>query len=588
MGKSKKVKLLLYIFLTLIPILFLTYIFLTPQISEKQLKDQFKQIGLQVQAEKWDSSFFRKNFTLKNVLLTHPDNIEYPLLQAERLFLSSSPKKIVLLNPKIVFNSFEKDLLPWKKILNYLLSEKVFIEINNGTIEGWADQTFTGVPFQFKAIELKGRPNDLKISTTLVDGFSSLISFAPSARLFQNEDYFFSTRIQFQSFQSFKCFDFKWSNPKEILFTCQSVERNQSHLYLEKPILKVEHTHANRWKLNQFSLASLQKLSHEIFKTTPPAISQISAHEATLYFADKYVFPLFKEILKPVDLSINLKPTDSNWSLSGQIKDSSGSIELQGDRLQPMAQAQFKNISLEKLHPYYYQYLSYQKITGGISGELINAHLKINIKNFKGMGLKQEDPLEKATGLSTPLLLSLLQDKTGIITLEIPFQSDWIKPFAHQTILTLSQNLRQYAEIKLKENQIDSISWYPITFEAGKEALTPRSMKTLLKITQWLSLSENLVLTLQPNQPTLSFATDFSEWNIQTDSKGYKYIVTSEKKALSQKENSIEVLRKKRVQKFIQALLKNKKIRPQQIKTLPPTDQELDAFSYSINSEGMF
>ncbi len=577
MGKSQtKIIVLSILFVLGLSVVF--YIkFITPQLSEKNFFSQLDQIGLKIESSDQKKSFMGQSLKLNNVLIIDSENIEYPLLKADSLFVHFSTGRIVLKNPEVTLVQKSEAWKKWVQIGTTLQDQGSSLEIENGTIQVWENRALKEVPFQINQLSLKGTLPKLKISFNIPEGFSSLITFASSARFFPQDDYLVSTDLDFSNRKKGKLLNFSLKARNETLFQCSRLEWNvHPELKIDcwKPTLILERSHAKRWRVNDFAFRSLNNLIEQTFGEEKKIRPRISIRNATLLFSDKYVFPLFQVSLEKVQAEINHSAGETEWSLIGQVKNSAASIHLNGNNTNPLSEAQFSDFPIQNFYPYTYKLIPYQKIKGTVSGILENKQLNITLSQFKGEKTSAIDTLKEKTGMATPLLLSLLQDSNNQIQLEFPFQSNWEDPLATYTVLALYNKYKDQANISIVGDKIESIDWQPIPFEANKAKLN--------QMAQWLSFSESIILTLQENSLKKGISST-SQWAIKIDKKGYRFLTPQTKSTPSLNLN-VET-GKGRAHIIAERLLKNKDIQPEQISFISTSKQTIDAVNFSLQSK---
>ncbi len=332
MGKSKKIIFLGWGFFALALLAALALFFLPSRITEKKLKEELRQLGVKIQAEKWETASFGKKIILTEVLLTDPENLEYPILQAEKIIASASLKKIAIEKPKAILASPQQSFEPWRKLLAHFVFPQTSVQITDGTLELWKERPFTGVPFQLHEINLKGKLNQLAINAAIPGGLSALISFAPSARLFPKEKHFFSGQFDLSSKNSGKAENLKWNSERETIFQCASLTWHQTfHFDCKKPTLKIERSQMGQWRLGPYATKSLWDLNEELFGARIGRPFHILIQEGNFSFVDKHVFPLFQQTVEKVELSLDPQQNQIHWQFKGKTKNADKEITLEGN-----------------------------------------------------------------------------------------------------------------------------------------------------------------------------------------------------------------------------------------------------------------
>lgn len=330
MGKSKKIIFLGWGFFALALLALLAFFLLPPRFTEKKVKDELLKLGLNIQAEKWETSFLRKRITLTEVLVTDPENLEYPILQAKKITAGSSLKKISIEKPRVILVPSPQSLELWRQLTRHFVLPQTVLQITDGTLELWKERPFSGVPFQLHELNLKGKINHLAVNAAIPSGLSALISFASNARLFPKEKHSFSGQLDLSSKNNGKVENLKWNSERETIFQCAWLTWDQEFRFnCKKPTLKIERSQTGQWRLGPYATKSLWALNEELFGAHPGRPLHILIQEGNFSFVDKHVFPLFQQTVEKVELSLDPQQNQIHWQFKGKTKNADKEINLE-------------------------------------------------------------------------------------------------------------------------------------------------------------------------------------------------------------------------------------------------------------------
>lgn len=584
MGKSKTLIWISVGFLVLL--LLLVWRLSLPRLEKSRINDWLKKFDLKIQAEEWDVSNFGQRLTLKNVLLVASEIVEYPLLSAESIQYTSQFSTLELTRPKIMWVTKENASFRLQTLFAELLNQGMRVKIEEGEIQLWKDQAFTGIPFQLRELQIAGKggaTKKLSVSFKVPGGFSSLKSFAPSSRFFSRDPFFVSAEANYSSLRKGRLKNIQWDGAQGSFFQAKELkwEHNPNlNLKISEPRFEVEYTHAGRWRICGQVVNSLMALKEELFAPRRLSDLELQSTGGTVQLIDKYVFPLFSEALEDVDIFIRPR-----WLWQGKGKLKGGSVDATGGFLEEwfIDKVTFENLPLDSFFSYYHRELPYEGLKGVFSGTLLNEKLDLTFKQVSGtVKAKDEDLLAQEVGLPSPLVFAFLQKDLGELQVEVPFKRDWVKSLAPVLVERLKKELEGFAIVETKGGKINFLSWIPVQFRPGKTDLRDSEQKRLKRLVQWMAFLPEGILEIQANKGTDWGSTPLSQnWVVTLDKEGFRYLSPVKVKE-EELPPTLEKMAAKRIDTVQKFLLQNKKIKAAQIQILPLTELTQDTVSYRL------
>lgn len=238
-------------------------------------------------------------------------------------------------------------------------------------------------------------------------------------------------------------------NWKKLAFA--KIDAGNAPLHFTAGQVTLSSYYAHLWvgpkgKLNLFELlprhAPQSATGNKAPKPFSINIGKVLLQKGNMTFDDQAVHPVYRTNLKDLEGTVQGLSSKSNnaatVTLRGTLADSSP-LKIEG-KIEPFAphfamdiSTSFKNISLIPMNPFAVNYIGYRINKGKLS---LNLKTKINNKQLEGQNRITLDQLtlgrkvntDSAVNAPIKLALSLLENRQGLISLDIPISGDLSAP----------------------------------------------------------------------------------------------------------------------------------------------------------------
>ena len=259
---------------------------------------------------------------------------------------------------------------------------------------------------------------------------------------------------------------------------------------------------------------------------TPPVIEVASfvLERASARFVDQSTTPTFAEELSNVDMNVTpvtTKPGErTRFTASGAIGGGTFKARCEaeaGERTRVALTVEIKDYVVPRANPYLDLYTGWTAtrgtltITGNyaLDGTRLETRHDVVVRGIHLEPVDTRDEVERRVGLPFGLLVSLLKDSRGVISLSVPVAVDLAtRTFEFQDALwsavrTLSLRLVALPFSKIGslfvsgDSKVEAVTIAPVTFEPGTDRLTAETETHLQKIAGFLKDTPAVGLELQ-------------------------------------------------------------------------------------------
>lgn len=333
---------------------------------------------------------------------------------------------------------------------------------------------------------------------------------------------------------------------QQILLSCYQARaelRENSRLFpldlhiqevvLEYPYLQVVRTPAGHFQLFSSSSARDGQLpvSTPIPEPAAPArsftgvhINQTKIRGGEVFFADETLTPPQTVFWQDVRLDLHNAgyppPLAAVFSLHAFNEDGApiqlqGTMERQKEQLLVRVRGEVKRLSLARFNPYLQPHIGYPIRKGALSlnfdlvipGDRVRADTDVTLHDLGLGGARSPAGLEKQVGLPLSLVIALLKDLNGDITLRLPVAGRWNEPGFQLggTILravrdaligAVTSPLKLLGAVFIRKGTIQDFTLKPIRFIPGTSQLHDEGRAQLERLGRFLAQRPELDLRL--------------------------------------------------------------------------------------------
>lgn len=255
---------------------------------------------------------------------------------------------------------------------------------------------------------------------------------------------------------------------------------------------------------------------------------EIAIEDGYMLFLDRTTTPAFSQDLSRLGVTVrdlsNVLGRQRTTMTSQAIVGGDAALELAGElsgigeSLRADLRGEIRDFSLPSANPYADSFIAWifsrgklaAKIHYQIEGDVITAEHEVLFDKLEVAPARQSDEVKKRLGLPLGLIVALLKDTRGDITLSLPLKGtlsdrsfDWgetIWAGVKQAILKLLAGpFRAIGRIFTGgDDKVDALQVNPVTFGAGSAVIAPEMVTHLTRVGDFLRRSPYIKLALAP------------------------------------------------------------------------------------------